>query len=143
MSDRTFQLEDVARSCHSLFRDVSGGVAGPDWDGLSVEAQQRWFNAAKQAPDVLAANDGRQLSGVAYEVYRTFLPGEERAAAFVHWAAESAAFKLGWEAVTRHLWALHDGDDVGDLGSAEAHWREWAARQPARQELERRQKGTP
>ena len=123
-TDSGLDLEQVAESAMRVLAHATGGV--PEWDRLGLEEQAGWYKFARGAEQVLLKHEGAAAATVAREIFAAWWEAMGRTEdAGILWFRQNAAFRLAWQAVTRHLLALFDADEIEDLGALESSWGPW------------------
>lgn len=112
---------ELTESAYRVYRSIVGECA-PEWVLLTPESKQRWKKAAMWFAGEVENLDGKPWHGITEELHRTFGEDDPR---LVQFSALPLQFRLGWEAVVRHLaFVLADAPD--NLAEAEAEWVPWA-----------------
>jgi hypothetical protein len=114
-------IEDMASSAFRTFAFAGNVEEEPIWDHLSTDDQMRWRHLARQAEPVMLQLEGSPYRKVAEKLFLLFMRSEDVSV----WESQEPRMKLIWQAISRHLAALLDSDDIEGPDHLERHWGEW------------------
>lgn len=124
--------DDLAQSLHRVFQVVLQQEAKP-WEFLSYTDQAPFLQAARRGPLMLSASDGGSVQEAACRLARIGCAIIDDAGSWEQtWNNWPLALRLAWEAMTRHLNALIDADELPSLEDLERSWGLWAQKRIAK-----------
>ena len=138
--DRELSTVEVAQSLWNLAGKINALAAPPDWKApewtaIGFDKQSPWLQLAARGPNRMESFEGAPLREVAFHIFLLTNTPEEAQNAQDVWNAAPLAFKVMWEALTRHMHMLTDCDELDSPEGSENMWVEWFQKKLSQQRI--------